>query len=67
MESIHGVGGGSGTSLIGGEFHSVRGTSADGGFVGIDFGDGSGCCADEHEFCSFEGDDGVGVLETVAL
>jgi hypothetical protein len=35
--------------------------------VGIDFGDGGGRCANEHEFCSFKGDNGVSVLETVAL
>ena len=67
MESIQGVGGGCRTGFIRGNFDCVRGTSADGGFVGIDFGYGSGCCADEHEFCAFEGGDGVRVLETVAL
>ena len=67
MESIQGVWGGSRTGFICGKFDCVGGTSADGGFVAIDLGDGSGRCADEHEFRSFERNDGVGVLETAAL
>ena len=35
--------------------------------MGIDFCDGVGRRADEHEFGSDERSDGVGVLETVAL
>jgi len=68
MESIHCVGRCCRTNFIRtGEFDRVRRTSADDGFMGIDFCDSGGLCAEEHEPCSCEGGDGVGVLETVAL
>ena len=68
MESIQRIGGSCRTTFPGSrEFDCVGGTTAGNGFMGVDFCDGGGLCTEEHEFCSYEGGNGVGVLKTVTL